>query len=111
MSALGHKWTSRSVRTVSDLPPKADIVGGNGDVRFVPEADRAAAIESSFSLTRVSPRTSLQCEARNGSGDFIGDCEHATHINFAQDVGVFARGGARSVQEVRIPDDRQRAGI
>jgi len=39
MSALGQKRTSPHVRAMSALPPKADIVGRNSDVRFVPKAD------------------------------------------------------------------------
>jgi hypothetical protein len=39
MSALGQKQTSRSVRPMSALPPKADIVQHDRDVRFVPQAD------------------------------------------------------------------------
>jgi hypothetical protein len=36
---LGQKRTSHQVRVMSVLPPKADIVGCDWDVRFVPEAD------------------------------------------------------------------------
>jgi hypothetical protein len=39
MSALGEKQTLQSVRPMSALPPKADIVECEGDVRFVPKAD------------------------------------------------------------------------
>jgi hypothetical protein len=39
MSALGHKQTI--ARAMSALPPKADIRGGERDVRFVPIADIA----------------------------------------------------------------------
>jgi hypothetical protein len=39
MSALGHKRTSKHVRIMSALPPKADIVQHGGHVRFVPKAD------------------------------------------------------------------------
>jgi hypothetical protein len=38
MSAVGHKRTSRHVRSMSALPPKADIVHGGENVRFVPKA-------------------------------------------------------------------------
>ena len=38
MSALGHKRTSRHVRTMSALPPKADIAGCDRHVRPVPQA-------------------------------------------------------------------------
>ena len=41
MSALGQKRTSRHVRFMSALPPKADIAGA---IRFVPKADIRAAV-------------------------------------------------------------------
>jgi Domain of unknown function (DUF4267) len=37
--ALGQKQTSAHDWIMSALPPKADIVGRHGDVRFVPKAD------------------------------------------------------------------------
>jgi hypothetical protein len=40
MSALGHEQTSRHVRLMSVIPPKADI-RGEWRVRLVPEADMA----------------------------------------------------------------------
>jgi hypothetical protein len=39
MSALGHKQTSDCRRLMSAIPPKADTVQHNRDVRFVPKAD------------------------------------------------------------------------
>ena len=39
MSALGQKQTSRPEISMSALLPKADIAGGQLDVRFVPTAD------------------------------------------------------------------------
>jgi hypothetical protein len=39
MSALGQKRTSQQVRAMSALPPKADMVQHDRDVRFVPKAD------------------------------------------------------------------------
>jgi hypothetical protein len=39
MSALGHKQTSRHVRFMSGLPPKADIARLDCHVCFVPIAD------------------------------------------------------------------------
>src|SRR5262250_3194513 len=39
MSALGQKRTFSSGRAMSRLPPKADIVDHDWDVRFVPKAD------------------------------------------------------------------------
>jgi hypothetical protein len=43
MSALGQKRTLRNVRSMSALPPKADIVQHGGNVRFVPKADSCTA--------------------------------------------------------------------
>ena len=40
MSALGQKQTSRRVRAMSALPPKADMDQSGCDVRFVPKADK-----------------------------------------------------------------------
>jgi hypothetical protein len=39
MSALGQKQTLRPEISMSALPPKADIVRHNGNVRFVPVTD------------------------------------------------------------------------
>ena len=41
MSALGQKRTLRNVRSMSALPPIADIRLHECDVRFVPKADSA----------------------------------------------------------------------
>ena len=38
---IGHKRKLERVRSMSALPPKADIAGRELDVRFVPEADVA----------------------------------------------------------------------
>ena len=43
MSAFGTKRTSQHAQPMSALPPKADIVHGGGNVRFVPEADSCDA--------------------------------------------------------------------
>jgi hypothetical protein len=51
MSALGQKWTSRRVRVMSALPPKADIGTQPRDVRLVPKAD----IELAFVLCYPCP--------------------------------------------------------
>jgi hypothetical protein len=39
MSALGQSWTSGYARTMSALPPKADIGTQSRNVRFVPLGD------------------------------------------------------------------------
>ena len=39
MSALGQKQTFEGASRMSALPPKADILRGSLDVRFVPKAD------------------------------------------------------------------------
>ena len=46
MSALDHKRTSHQVRAMSALPPKADMVQHDRDVRFVPKADIARLTQS-----------------------------------------------------------------
>jgi len=47
MSALGQKQTSHQIRVMSASPPKADIVHGGRNVRFVPIADMRRFIRSS----------------------------------------------------------------
>src|SRR5215467_1162512 len=44
LSALGQKRTSKHVRVMSALPPKADIGTQSRDVRFVPNADYQRSI-------------------------------------------------------------------
>ena len=44
MSALGQKQTCAVQNVMSALPPKADMCGALGDVRFVPIADIARFI-------------------------------------------------------------------
>jgi hypothetical protein len=39
MSALGQKQTFAPQKVMSALPPKADILCTDGDVRYVPKAD------------------------------------------------------------------------
>jgi len=65
MSALGHWRTSKAVRAMSALPPKADMVQRSSDVRYVPKADilhcgkeRRYSITSS---TRSSPVLAQCC--------------------------------------------------
>jgi hypothetical protein len=48
MSALGQKRTSRHVHATSALPPKADMVQRDRDVRFVPKADSCTAARTSL---------------------------------------------------------------
>jgi len=43
MSALGQKQTSDCRPLMSALPPKADMVQDDRDVRFVPQADSCTA--------------------------------------------------------------------
>ena len=50
MSALGQKQTSEHDWTMSALPPKADMVQQDGDVRFVPKADISREIALAFSV-------------------------------------------------------------
>src|SRR5215469_3636579 len=60
MSALGQKRTLERVRSMSALPPIADIETPSCDVRFVPKADilrcgkeRRYSITSSASVSRL----------------------------------------------------------
>jgi len=60
MSASGQKRTLRSVRSMSALPPKADMVRGISNVRFVPKRTFCAAaknvvIRSPRRLWRAAP--------------------------------------------------------
>jgi len=50
MSALGQKQTSRHVRKMSALPPKADIAECDWNVRFVPKADIQSSISSARNI-------------------------------------------------------------
>jgi hypothetical protein len=43
MSALGHKQTFAVQKSMSALPPKADMCSATRDVRFVPIADSCSA--------------------------------------------------------------------
>jgi hypothetical protein len=43
MSALGHKRTSEDVKSMSDLPLKADIAHDRRQVGFLPNADMCSA--------------------------------------------------------------------
>ena len=43
--ALGTEQTSRRLRSMSALPPKADIADAMGNVRFVPIADIAGLFD------------------------------------------------------------------
>jgi hypothetical protein len=56
MSALGHKQTFGKVRPMSALPPKADIVQHDRDVRFVPIADIVKVTRSPRRRRQVGPR-------------------------------------------------------
>ena len=63
MPALGHKQTLGHVRSMSALPPKADIAEGDRHVRFVPIADiglltrssaRSGAVALAFARSAVA---------------------------------------------------------
>ena len=57
MSALGQKQTFAVQKGMSALPPKADMCGALGDVRFVPIADIAPPIAQSPSLDEFGAKT------------------------------------------------------
>jgi len=50
MSALAQKQTFAAQKAMSALPPKADICSALAHVRFVPKADKKAAMRRPFSL-------------------------------------------------------------
>jgi hypothetical protein len=60
MSALGQKRTSEHVRSMSALPPKADIGTQSRDVHFVPKADilRCSKVRR-YSITSSARASSL----------------------------------------------------
>jgi hypothetical protein len=68
MSALGQKQTSEHDWTMSALPPKADMVQQDGDVRFVPKADISREIALAFS---VGAGTVLGANETQVANDFI----------------------------------------
>ena len=61
MSAVGHKRTFAAQKAMSALPPKADMCGATGDVRFMPIADIEGSklddLRSRPSKCRARPRT------------------------------------------------------
>ena len=60
MSALGQKRTSKRVRVMSAIPPKADIGTQSCDVRFVPKADILhCSIERRYSITSSAVASSV----------------------------------------------------
>src|SRR5262249_27665859 len=60
MSALGQKRTLRHVRSMSALPPKADIGTQSWNVRFVPTADMARPTQcTTYSITS-SARSNIE---------------------------------------------------
>src|SRR5262249_7231492 len=56
MSALGQKRTLCGVRSMSALPPKADIGTQSRNVRFVPKADSCTAAKRPCSIYLVGAR-------------------------------------------------------
>jgi len=50
MSASGQKQTFRHLKTMSALPPKADIGTQSRNVRFVPKADICGAANRAYSI-------------------------------------------------------------
>jgi len=66
MSDLGQKRTSAHVRSMSALPPKADIAAGQTNVRFVPKAD----IVSRFSSNHF--------DRRDATSGYV--CDHILHF-------------------------------
>ena len=59
MSALDHKRTFAVQKSMSALPPKADMCGATSDVRFVPIADVEGLLEHFQTNAGVRGRTIL----------------------------------------------------
>jgi hypothetical protein len=67
MSALGQKRTSRWLRVMSALPPKADIAERDPHVRFVPITDMANEKSSAlFHLHHATVVLHLHTAATDG---------------------------------------------
>jgi hypothetical protein len=60
MSALGQKQTLHRSNAMSALPPKADIVEGGGNVRFVPKAD-ISSVWKLTGLAHCAPPSGVGC--------------------------------------------------
>jgi len=105
ISALGHKRTFWEVCATSALPPKADIVGRNGDVRFVPKADiKVYLLKPSFRRPTMLSRQFHECvqrirnlggvDSRNPLDQFthirIGRCYEITAIRRQDTTGLYA---------------------
>ena len=68
MSALGQKQTSGHVRSMSALPPKADIGTQPRDVRYVPKADiLRCGKERRYSATSSASASSFAGIARSSA--------------------------------------------
>jgi hypothetical protein len=62
MSAMGQKQTLRHVLAMSALPPKADIVQYDRDVRFVAKADsQTASVDKNFKFEAVQQLRPVTC--------------------------------------------------
>jgi hypothetical protein len=80
MSALGHKQTLRRIRTMSALPPKADIAEHGGNVRFVPKADSCTAANGIYWLTSPASATSIgEISRSTGFGSLYIDVGYLSH--------------------------------
>src|ERR1700719_3435488 len=51
------------------------------------------------------------CQTRDSCRRLVRDREDRTDVDFAQNVAVFGRCGARSIKKVGVPDDRKRRGV
>ena len=65
MTALGQKQTCAAQKVMSALPPRADICGALGHVRFVPKADPCTAANS-ISIRSPRRRAAGESTARRG---------------------------------------------
>src|SRR6202030_4574405 len=62
----------------------------------------------SFSPCALQP---TPCQTRDSCRCLVRDREDRTDVDFAQDVAVFARRRAWSIEKVGVPDDWERRGV
>src|SRR5215471_1370262 len=90
LSALGQKRTSKHVRVMSALPPKADIGTQSRNVRFVPDADyqRSISPKGEFGVYLVSEGTNqpYRCKIRAPSYPHLGAMDFLTRGHMLADV-------------------------
>ena len=94
MSALSHKRTLRYVRSMSALPPKADIAECDWHVRFVPNRIAAMLVQIDQNSATVTPFGSLgsvnDSANANGAGQSFGRRPNAIRLVWRWICHLFA---------------------